>query len=239
MCVKSNGGDVMAGRLSQTKRVTEKNLSAVPKQSGAYVLNRRSGSKYVGSAGAGRLQQRIRQQVSNKRGITSLRIAVMGILALAVGTGPLFADVVAEWHMDAGQGNVVADTSGHARHGTIIRATWTDGILGGVLEFDGAAHVEAPNVPTSEFTLEAWVNVPTAPNDYAVILEKWLTGQGGAWILSVQPGLGPQIDWGVPNAGIATDSTVPIELNRWHYLAATVSYDAITNRSTATTYIDG
>lgn len=63
----------MAGRLSQTKRVTEKNLSAVPNQSGAYVLNRRSGSKYVGSAGAGRLQQRIKQQVSNKRGITSFR----------------------------------------------------------------------------------------------------------------------------------------------------------------------
>lgn len=64
---------MMAGRLSQTKRVAEKNLSAVPNQSGVYVLNRRSGSKYVGSAGAGRLQQRIRQQVNNKRGITSFR----------------------------------------------------------------------------------------------------------------------------------------------------------------------
>ncbi len=63
----------MAGRLSQIRRATEKNLLAVPNQSGVYVLNRRSGSKYVGSAGAGRLQQRIRQQVSNKRGVTSFR----------------------------------------------------------------------------------------------------------------------------------------------------------------------
>ena len=63
----------MAGRMSQTKRATEKNLSAVPNQSGVYMLKRGSGSKYVGSAGAGRLQQRIRQQVNVKRGVTSFQ----------------------------------------------------------------------------------------------------------------------------------------------------------------------
>lgn len=61
-------------KLSKKIRPTEKNLSGIPNQSGAYLLHR--GSKknpYVGSAGAGRLQQRIRQQLSAKRGITTIR----------------------------------------------------------------------------------------------------------------------------------------------------------------------
>jgi excinuclease UvrABC nuclease subunit len=63
----------MGGRMTTKIRATEKNLSKVPNQSGVYVLYRGSGSKYVGSAGAGRLQDRIDQQLSQKRGITSFQ----------------------------------------------------------------------------------------------------------------------------------------------------------------------
>ena len=63
----------MAGRLTSKRRMTENNLANVPKQSGVYVLHRGSKSKYVGSAGAGNLQQRIKQQSNQKKGITSFQ----------------------------------------------------------------------------------------------------------------------------------------------------------------------
>ena len=63
----------MSGRMTSKRRATEKNIAAVPKQSGVYILYRGSGSKYVGSAGARRLQGRIEQQVSQKRGVTSFQ----------------------------------------------------------------------------------------------------------------------------------------------------------------------
>jgi len=60
-------------RLTSKKRVTEVNLSNVPNQSGVYVLHRKSGSVYVESAAAGRLQERVREQVDTKRGVTSFQ----------------------------------------------------------------------------------------------------------------------------------------------------------------------
>lgn len=60
-------------RMSAKKRATENNLSAVPNQSGVYILHRGSKSKYVGSAGARRLQDRIEHQLDQKRGITSFQ----------------------------------------------------------------------------------------------------------------------------------------------------------------------
>ena len=63
----------MGGRMSSRRRVSESNLSKVPNQSGVYILHRGSRSKYVGSTGAGRLQDRVRQQANNKRGVTSFQ----------------------------------------------------------------------------------------------------------------------------------------------------------------------
>lgn len=63
----------MGGRMTSKIRATEKNILGVPNQSGVYILHRGSRSKYVGSAGARRLQDRIEQQVSQKRGITSFQ----------------------------------------------------------------------------------------------------------------------------------------------------------------------
>lgn len=63
----------MAKRMTRKKRVGEKNLSEVPNQSGVYILHRGLKSRYVGRAGAGRLQKEIKQQLRKKRGITSFQ----------------------------------------------------------------------------------------------------------------------------------------------------------------------
>jgi len=60
-------------RLTPKLKPTEKNLEKIPNQSGIYVLHRGQKSKYVGSACAGRLRQRIKQQLKEKRGITSFQ----------------------------------------------------------------------------------------------------------------------------------------------------------------------
>jgi excinuclease UvrABC nuclease subunit len=61
------------GKLSKKIRPTEDNLSEIPNQSGSYLLHRGNKTPYIGSAGAGRLQGRIRQQLNKKRGITTIR----------------------------------------------------------------------------------------------------------------------------------------------------------------------
>lgn len=60
-------------RLTKKLRPVRKNLEKVPNQSGVYILHRSSKSRYVGSAGASRLQQRINQQLKQKRGVTSFQ----------------------------------------------------------------------------------------------------------------------------------------------------------------------
>lgn len=52
----------MGGRMSSKKRATENNIANIPNQSGVYILHRGAKSKYVGSVGAGRLQDRVKQQ---------------------------------------------------------------------------------------------------------------------------------------------------------------------------------
>lgn len=60
-------------RLTKKLRPTESNLSKIPNQSGIYLLYRKTSDPYIGSAEAGRLQKRIREQLNQKRGITSIR----------------------------------------------------------------------------------------------------------------------------------------------------------------------
>lgn len=61
------------GKLTKKIRPTENNLSEIPNQSGTYLLYRGDSDPYVGSAGAGNLQKRIKQQLNIKRGVTSIR----------------------------------------------------------------------------------------------------------------------------------------------------------------------
>ncbi len=46
-------------------------------------------------------------------------------------------DTVAEWYMDEGSGNTINDVSGHNNNGTINGASWTEGLSGKGLYFDG------------------------------------------------------------------------------------------------------
>jgi len=60
-------------KLTKKIRPTGKNLNKIQNQSGIYILHRGSKSMYVGRAGASRFQKRIKQQLNQKRGITTIQ----------------------------------------------------------------------------------------------------------------------------------------------------------------------
>ena len=75
-------------------------------------------------------------------------------------------DAVLVMHFDEGSGTIAKDESGHGNDGTIHGATWTTGISGKALSFDGRDdYVSVTSSPsldiTGKITIEAWVK----PND--------------------------------------------------------------------------
>ena len=60
-------------KLTKKVRPAKSELEGIPNTSGIYILHRGTKSRYVGSAEAGNLQQRIKQQLKQKRGITSFQ----------------------------------------------------------------------------------------------------------------------------------------------------------------------
>ena len=172
------------------------------------------------------------------------------LIALALLALPLAANAsvthtqgnVLALYLDEGSGADVYDSSGN--HGTVSGAvhgaTWTTGILGNALSFDGVGdYVEIPNSAVqsgmSQLTLEAWV-YPTEINPNVAemeIINKW--GPSGisddSYLMSIRYGK-PQFvltngsldPWGTLYA-MADD---PIALNEWTHLVGT--YDGYVAR---------
>lgn len=100
------------------------------------------------------------------------------------------ANAVGIWNMDEGQGTTVADISGRNNNGTLVNSpTWTEGISGKALQFDGTNYVSLPNFAdrtdwvggfdNGKMMACAWM-YPTAYN----------TGSGGYSIVSAgYPGM--------------------------------------------------
>ena len=79
---------------------------------------------------------------------------------------PDASDAVLILHFDEGSGTIAKDESGHGNDGTIYGATWTTGVSGKALEFDGVDdYVEIPDNPSldldHDFTIMAWANLDT------------------------------------------------------------------------------
>ena len=79
------------------------------------------------------------------------------------------------WLFDEGDGNEVLDSSGMEHHGTITAndVKRVDGKFGDALEFFGGGKVVVPHADgftTPTFTIMAWINAPTIPNDWGLLL---------------------------------------------------------------------
>lgn len=88
--------------------------------------------------------------------------------------------LIACWKFDEGKGDRLLDDSGYGNHGTIHGATWTKGIVGGGLLFDGVDdYVKVPksaslNSIDKEITLMCWIKTPMTGRHS--IIERWPCG---------------------------------------------------------------
>ncbi len=111
---------------------------------------------------------------------------------------PATASVVGHWTFDEGSGTSVADSSSQANHGTLVNAkagTWTNGVSGGALYFDGttgagSTYVTIPDAAslhlTNAISFAAWVRSDDVGRD-APILDKEGGGQLSYWFGTFGP----------------------------------------------------
>ncbi len=136
-------------------------------------------------------------------------------------------DLIGYWTLDEGSGGEAADLSGHGRTAT-VSAAWTEGKLGGALEFDGkAAVVQVPDAPElrplADFTVCFWMRKSSEPGDWVRLVGKgdsrlrtfgvWEEAGDGKRILFQQYDAGGQ-----SMADLWSRGTV--ELGKWHHVAA-------------------
>lgn len=102
------------------------------------------------------------------------------------------AGLVGEWKFDEGAGMNIADSSGLGNHGSLINQkpnTWTNGIIGGGLYFDGTTgsgctYVTIPDAASlhlsNAISFSAWVRLEDTGRD-APILDKEAPGKLSFW----------------------------------------------------------
>jgi hypothetical protein len=136
------------------------------------------------------------------------------------------------WLMTDGSGTIVADYSGHGRHGTASGVTWVAGPSGWAQSYAAAnatvtlpAALVAMLVPTADYTIHVRARTAQAADGYLVACTDGTDIQAAIWS-----------DAGVLTLTVGGDSCVlPFWITdyRWHSIAAVVA------AGTATLYCDG
>jgi hypothetical protein len=136
------------------------------------------------------------------------------------------------WQMTDGSGTVVADSSGHGRHGTASGVTWVAGPSGWAQSYAAVnatvtlpADLVALLVPTADYTIHVRARTAQASDGYLVACTDGTDIQAAIWS-----------DAGVPTLTAGGNSCVASHLltdNLWHSITGVVS------AGTARLYFDG
>jgi len=111
-------------------------------------------------------------------------LASFAVLVLAASPSvygqPRDEGLVAYWSFDEGTGDTAYDYSGNENHGTLYGPTWTTGVSGSALLFDGVDdYVECgsdASLKSPTFSVEAWIK-PSGRTGQLVILDhRWGAG---------------------------------------------------------------
>lgn len=83
------------------------------------------------------------------------------------------ADLVGHWRLDEGSGPSAFDSSGNGNTGTLEGPTWTTGILGGALSFDGVENRVSVDVGdlATPWTASMWVKRTDSPSADARLMD--------------------------------------------------------------------
>jgi hypothetical protein len=171
-------------------------------------------------------------------------------LELALGTDPqssasqpppIYANLRAWWKLDDASGSTADDHTGRPQDGTVSGASWTAGISGTALNFDGVDDGVLVGSSTAvtgsgNLTLAAWVKIDPGSALATVIQQReaGASGHQGQYVLNVNAS-------GTVNFFIYNNSTYQFDLTtggtvndgQWHYLAA------VREGTSGRIYIDG
>lgn len=113
------------------------------------------------------------------------------------------------WSFDEGSGNIAGDSTGNGNSGTITGASWTTGISGFALDFNGSIdYVDIANAtilnPTQALTVTAWIKVESHPSEWSPVLthSDWIPSEGTQ---------GYALEFDMNNAGIRFIIDAPID----------------------------
>jgi lysophospholipase L1-like esterase len=146
---------------------------------------------------------------------------------------------VGHWSFDEGTGDLAADSSDYAQDATRHGATWTAGVLGAAMDFDGIddyLSVEAPsNLALGSMTLSAWVYLrDDTSTGWKTILEYGRSTRNWYGLWKSGNGKRFHFRWAL---GDAIDFSTEIEAKVWYHVAAV--FDASTVPATISLYLNG
>ena len=138
--------------------------------------------------------------------------------------------LVGYWSFDEGDGNTAHDSSGNDNHGTIHGASWTTGISGSALEFDGQSdYLQVPDsdsldLKTNAFTIAAWINADSffgeGGHNGNPILCKWQTSKVGQYFFTAYSGGSLKLLIADGNIADYVSTFGILSTNEWNFVAA-------------------
>ena len=137
------------------------------------------------------------------------------------------------WAFDEGSGTVAGDGVGGA-DATLTGTTWTDGVSGGALSFDGAGEANTGRslVRTDgSYSVSAWARLDVADNGFQTVVSQD-TGSNSAFFLQYS---GQDERWAMSFVGTRALSPTKPEPGRWYHLTGVRDAAA----GTLTLYVDG
>ena len=131
--------------------------------------------------------------------------------------------LVAGYPFEEGSGTTAADVSGNGHTGSLTGGvTWTtSGKYGNALSFDGTTgyvNVASPNLPTGDYTWEAWVNPNQTSTFQALLVSRGLEVSPGGLELDLDAG-GKIIVWS--NGALRLTSATTLPAGTWSHMALT------------------
>jgi hypothetical protein len=155
------------------------------------------------------------------------------------------AGMVSAWRFDEGSGTGVADSVG-SNSGTLKSgaATWTTGVLGGALSFDGTTNFSVPDATALNpdgISISCWFKGPSDSRSWVGYVDK-MTGGVSGYAMGMTAGV-PQFtlfhgDGWENYYELNAPSTKSVTDNQWHLVTATFKQPTTTGNNAAI-YVDG
>jgi hypothetical protein len=179
------------------------------------------------------LASRERTHDSIRRNAMCRKLAFWVSVVLVLGAASnVSADpnLVAWWKLDDAVGNTASDSSGMLHHGTVGgTATWTTGMVGGALDFDGSSNyidVDDINIIAigEDLTIAMWLKADAVGEWISLLSDDGWDPPAGQLHYNVNPGGNIQLSINGPPEW-EVDATSELTAGVWYHVATTYAPD--------------